>query len=77
MLESCNRFSVKNIPPIIFRFSFYILYLSKLKIIPSFVQLTQHTDKSLRQQLAFRSAALSTVVLLLVRLVGQNMVHVW
>jgi multiple antibiotic resistance protein len=58
-------------------FIVFFVTLGPLKIIPSFVQLTQHADQSLRRQLAFRSAALSTIVILLVALVGQNMVRVW
>jgi multiple antibiotic resistance protein len=58
---------------------FIILFvtLGPIKVIPPFVQLTKNADRHLRQQLAFRSAALATIVILLVVIVGQNMVHVW
>jgi len=58
---------------------FIILFvtLGPIKVIPPFVQLTQSADQSLRRQLAFRSAVLATIVILLVAVVGQNMVSVW
>lgn len=58
---------------------FIILFvmLGPIKVIPPFVQLTQNAEQNLRQQLAYRSAALATVVILLVVIVGQNMVRVW
>jgi hypothetical protein len=58
-------------------FVVFFVTLGPLKIIPSFVQLTQKADPALRRQLAFRSAALATIVILLVVLIGQNMVRVW
>ena len=58
-------------------FIVFFVTLGPLKIIPSFVQLTQKAGPSLRQQIAFRSAALATVVILLVAIIGQNMVRVW
>jgi multiple antibiotic resistance protein len=58
-------------------FIVFFVTLGPIKIIPSFVQLTQNADHSLRQQLAFRSAALATIVILLVVVLGQNMVRVW
>jgi hypothetical protein len=58
-------------------FIIFFVTLGPIKIIPSFVQLTQNADRSLRQQLAFRSAALATLVIVLVVLLGQNMLRVW
>lgn len=58
-------------------FIIFFVTLGPLKIIPLFVQLTQKADPLLRRQLAFRSAALATIVILLVVLIGQNMVRVW
>jgi MarC family membrane protein len=58
-------------------FIVFFVTLGPLKVIPSFVQLTQKADRSLRRQIAFRSAALSTIVILLVATIGQNMVRVW
>lgn len=58
-------------------FVVFFVTLGPLKTIPSFVQLTQKADPSLRRQLAFRSAALATIVILLVAIIGQNMVRVW
>jgi small neutral amino acid transporter SnatA (MarC family) len=58
-------------------FVIFFVTLGPLKVIPSFVQLTQKADHLLRRQLAFRSTALATIVVLLVALIGQNMVRVW
>ncbi|GFE71674.1 multiple antibiotic resistance (MarC)-related protein [Chroococcus sp. FPU101] len=58
-------------------FIVFFVTLGPIKIIPSFVQLTQNAERSLRQQLAFRSAGLATLVILLVVVLGQNMVRVW
>ncbi|PSB68170.1 MarC family protein, partial [filamentous cyanobacterium CCP1] len=58
-------------------FIIFFVTLGPIKVIPPFVQLTQKADPSLRRQLAFRSAALATIVILLVVLIGQNMVRIW
>ncbi|RUR77443.1 MarC family protein [Chlorogloeopsis fritschii PCC 9212] len=58
-------------------FIIFFVTLGPIKVIPPFVQLTQKADKSLRRQLAFRSAVLATIVILLVAIIGQNMVRVW
>lgn len=58
-------------------FIVFFVTLGPLKVIPVFVQLTQKADRSLRRQIAFRSAALSTIVILLVATIGQNMVRIW
>jgi MarC family membrane protein len=58
-------------------FIIFFVTLGPLKVIPSFVQLTQKADRALRRQIAFRSATLATIVILLVATIGQNMVRVW
>jgi small neutral amino acid transporter SnatA (MarC family) len=58
-------------------FIIFFVTLGPLKIIPPFVQLTQKADPSMRRRLALRSAALATVVILLVAIIGQNIVQVW
>lgn len=58
-------------------FIIFFVTLGPLKIIPAFVQLTQKADSSLRRQFAFRSAALATIAILLVAIIGQNIVGVW
>jgi multiple antibiotic resistance protein len=62
------------------RFNLFIIFfvtLGPLKIIPVFVQLTHHADRTLRRQLAFRSTAIATLVILLVVLIGRNLLKVW
>ncbi len=62
------------------RFNLFIIFfvtLGPLKIIPVFVQLTRNASRTLRTQLAFRSTLISTVVILLVVIVGQNLIRVW
>ncbi|WP_416669502.1 MarC family protein [Egbenema bharatensis] len=58
-------------------FIIFFVTLGPLKTIPTFAQLTQQADEKLRQQLAFRSTAIATIVLLLVSIIGQNMLRVW
>ncbi|WP_315789855.1 MarC family protein [Fischerella sp. JS2] len=58
-------------------FIIFFVTLGPLKIIPVFVQLTENTDQTLRQQLAFRSAAISTITIILVAIIGQNILNVW
>ncbi|MFM6172035.1 MAG: MarC family protein, partial [Sphaerospermopsis kisseleviana] len=58
-------------------FIIFFVTLGPLKTIPSFVQLTQNADAKLRRQLAFRSTAIATIVILLVAIIGQNMLRVW
>jgi multiple antibiotic resistance protein len=48
-----------------------------LKIIPVFVQLTHQASRELKRQLAFNSTLISTIVILLVVLLGQNLLRVW
>lgn len=58
-------------------FIIFFVTLGPLKTIPTFAQLTQHADEKLRRQLAFRSTAIATIVLLSVSIIGQNMLRVW
>ncbi|NJK38030.1 MAG: MarC family protein [Oscillatoriales cyanobacterium RM2_1_1] len=58
-------------------FIIFFVTLGPLKIIPAFIYLTEHADRKLRRQLAFRSAAISTIVILLVAIIGQNTLRVW
>jgi multiple antibiotic resistance protein len=58
-------------------FIIFFVTLGPLKVIPTFVQLTQEAGRSLRRQLAVRSTAVSTVVILLVVLIGRNILEVW
>ncbi|MEL7039745.1 MAG: MarC family protein [Cyanobacteria bacterium J06592_8] len=58
-------------------FIIFFVTLGPLKIIPSFVTLTENASASLRRQLAVRSAIISTIVLLLVAIIGQNILKVW
>lgn len=66
-----NQFSVFNLFIILF------VTLGPLKLIPPFVQLTQNASRSLKRQLAFRSSAVATVVILLVVSLGRNLLRVW
>jgi multiple antibiotic resistance protein len=58
-------------------FIIFFVTLGPLKTIPTFLHLAQNADQALRRQLAVRSTAIATVVLLLVAIVGQNMLRVW
>jgi multiple antibiotic resistance protein len=58
-------------------FIIFFVTLGPLKTIPAFLHLTQNADQALRRQLAVRSTAIATVVLLLVAIIGQNMLRVW
>ena len=58
-------------------FIIFFVTLGPLKVIPPFVQLTRTANRSLRRQLAFRSTAVSTFVILLVVLIGRNVLEVW
>lgn len=58
-------------------FIIFFVTLGPLKVIPTFVQFTREASRSLRRQLAFRSTAVSTVVILLVVLIGRNILEVW
>lgn len=58
-------------------FIIFFVTLGPLKVIPVFVQLTTHADRILRRQLALRSTFISTIVIMLVSIIGQNMVRIW
>lgn len=58
-------------------FIIFFVTLGPLKIIPTFIQLTGQANRSLRRQLAFRSTAVATVVILLVVILGKNLLEVW
>lgn len=58
-------------------FIIFFVTLGPLKVIPVFVQLTRNAKRSLKHQLAFRSTAVATVVILLVVLIGRNVLDVW
>ncbi|MGF1493480.1 MAG: MarC family protein [Microcoleaceae cyanobacterium] len=58
-------------------FIIFFVKLGPLKIIHSFVQLTQKADRTLSRQLAFRSTAVSTLIIILVVIIGQNILKVW
>lgn len=62
------------------QFNLFIIFfvtLGPLKVIPTFVQLTKNANSRLKRQLAFRSTAVSTVVIMLVVLIGRNVLAVW
>lgn len=58
-------------------FIIFFVTLGPLKVIPVFVQVTPKASRLLRRQLAFRSALVSTIVILLVVLIGNNLLDVW
>jgi multiple antibiotic resistance protein len=58
-------------------FIIFFVTLGPLKVIPVFMQVTQGASRALRRQLAFRSTAIATVVILLVVIIGQNLLQVW
>jgi len=56
----------------------FLITLGPVKVIAPFVQLTQKIeDPSLRRQLAFRSAGISTVAILLFVVIGENLLSNW
>lgn len=58
-------------------FIVFFITLGPLKVIPVFAKLTQHADNNLRRNLAIRSAALATLVILLVALLGGSILTKW
>jgi multiple antibiotic resistance protein len=66
-----NEFGVFNL------FIIFFVTLGPLKVIPVFVQLTRNASRALRWQLAIRSTVVSTIVILLVVLIGSNLLEVW
>lgn len=80
ILNIAQDISQENLRNQFGRFNLFIIFfvtLGPLKIIPAFVQMTLNAPPSLKRQLAFRSAAVSTIVILLVVLIGRNMLEVW
>lgn len=58
-------------------FIIFFVTLGPLKVIPTFMQVTHNASRALRHQLAFRSTAIATFVILLVVFIGQNLLRVW
>lgn len=58
-------------------FIIFFVTLGPLKIIPTFVKITQNADEDLRKNLAIRGAGLSTVIILLVVMIGGNILTKW
>ena len=58
-------------------FIIFFVTLGPLKIVPPFVRLTQNATTKLRQQLAIRSFTISTIVIILVALLSQNILSKW
>ncbi|MDJ0659002.1 MAG: MarC family protein [Crocosphaera sp.] len=58
-------------------FIIFFVTLGPIKIIPTFIKLTQNADDDLRKSLAINSAGLATIVILLVVLIGGNILTKW
>jgi multiple antibiotic resistance protein len=58
-------------------FIIFFVTLGPLKVIPIFLQVTRQADLPLKRQLAWRSSAMATFVVLVVVLIGQNLLRVW
>lgn len=58
-------------------FIIFFVTLGPLKVIPTFMQVTHNANRALKRKLAFRSTAISTIVILLVVVIGQNLLQVW
>lgn len=58
-------------------FIIFFVTLGPLKVIPTFMQLTRQASRSFKRQLALRSTAIATVVIMLVVIIGQNLLQVW
>jgi small neutral amino acid transporter SnatA (MarC family) len=58
-------------------FIIFFVTLGPLKVIPVFAPLTRHATQAVKRQLAFRSTAISTGVLLIVVLIGRNLMQFW
>jgi hypothetical protein len=54
-----------------------LVTLGPLKVMPTFLQVTRQADRPLQRQLAWRSSAMATCVVLVVVLMGQNLLRVW
>lgn len=58
-------------------FIIFFVTLGPIKIIPTFIKLTQNADDGLRRNLAIYSAGLATLVILLVVIIGGNILTKW
>ncbi|BAZ65606.1 MarC-related protein [Fischerella sp. NIES-4106] len=58
-------------------FIIFFVTLGPLKVIPVFVQLTEKADQKLRRELSFRSSLISTITIVLVAIIGQNLLNIW
>jgi multiple antibiotic resistance protein len=69
-----------NIEDGVTAFNLFIIFfvtLGPLKVIPVFAPLTRYATRAIKRQLALQSTAISTGVLLLVVLIGQNLLRFW
>ncbi|ACB53216.1 hypothetical protein cce_3868 [Crocosphaera subtropica ATCC 51142] len=58
-------------------FIIFFVTLGPIKIIPTFIKLTQNADDDLRKSLALNGAGLATIVIVLVVLIGGNILTRW
>ena len=58
-------------------FIIFFVTLGPIKIIPTFIKLTQNADDDLRKSLALNGAGLATIVILSVVLIGGNILTKW
>lgn len=58
-------------------FIIFFVTLGPIKIIPTFIKLTQDADDDLRRSLALNSAGLATIIIVLVALIGGNILTKW
>ena len=80
MVAIAQELSESNFEDDINNFNIFIIFfvtLGPLKVIPVFMQVAHTASTALRRQLAFRSTAISTIVILLVVLIGQQILKVW
>lgn len=62
------------------KFNLFIIFfvtLGPLKVIPTFMQVTRHASTALKRQLALRSTAISTAVIMIVMFIGQSLLRGW
>ncbi|MEM9118013.1 MAG: MarC family protein [Cyanobacteria bacterium P01_F01_bin.56] len=80
LMDIAQAMAESNFEDEINNFNIFIIFfvtLGPLKIIPVFMQVAHNASTALKRQLAFRSTAISTVVILLVVLIGQQILKVW
>ncbi len=58
-------------------FIIFFVTLGPVKIIPTFIKLTQSADDDLRKSLALNSAGLATIIIVLVVFIGGNILTRW